>query len=212
AWVYVIKLKTVLYKAVREKIIPYNPAKYISVKFQEVEREYLTEEELRKLIKTPTKHTLYRNAFLFACFTGLRISDIKALTWGQIRNDKLYFRQKKTKGMEYLPLSPSAKKILEERNGISNHNPDDNVFDMEKKKTERIGAKLREWASDAGIEKYITFHTSRHTFATLSLSSEIDIYTVSKLLGHKSVKMTEIYAKIINKKADEAVSKLPNLL
>jgi integrase len=210
AWVYVIKLKTILYKAAREKIIPINPAKYVSVKFQEPQKEYLTEEELRRLVKTETKHTLYRNAFLFACFTGLRISDIKALTWGQIRNGKLFFRQKKTKGMEYLPLSDYAIKILKEMNSINHYNPDDKVFDIEKKKTERIGTKIREWASDAGIDKYITFHTARHTFATLSLSRGVDIYTVSKLLGHKSIKMTEIYANIINENADKAVKMLPN--
>jgi integrase len=211
AWMYIIKLKTVLYKAVREKIIPFNPAKYVSVKFEEVEKIYLTYDELKKLNETETKYTLYKNAFLFACYTGLRISDIKALTWGQIRDGKIFFRQKKTKGVEYLPLSETAKKILDRMQKEVPNDSDSKIFDLKNKKTERIGEKIREWAIEAKVNKYITFHTARHTFATLSLSYGVDLYTVSKLLGHKSIKMTEIYAKIINEKTDEAVSKLPSL-
>ena len=63
----------------------------------------------------------------------------------------------------------------------------------------------------SGIEKNISFHTSRHTFATLSLTYDVDIYTVSKLLGHSDVRITQIYAKLIDKKKEEAIDKLPTL-
>ena len=141
----------------------------------------------------------------------MRLSDIKALTWGQIRDGKVFFRQKKTKGIEYLPISPTAKNILNqiERNDINDL--DVKIFKLGKRTSERIGEKLRDWAKEAKVNKYITFHTARHTFATLSLNSGVDLYTVSKLLGHKSIKMTEIYAKVTNKKTDEAVTKLPAL-
>lgn len=211
AWMYIIKLKTVLYKAVREKIIPYNPAKYVKVKFQEVEKVYLTYDELKKLNETELKYSEIKNAFIFSCYTGIRLSDIKALTWGQIRDGKIFFRQKKTKGIEYLPISPTAKNILNQIERKDMNDLDEKVFKLGKRTSERIGEKLRDWAKEAKVNKFITFHTARHTFATLSLNSGVDLYTVSKLLGHKSIKMTEIYAKVTNKKADEAVTMLPTL-
>jgi integrase len=84
---------------------------------------------------------------------------------------------------------------------------DEKIFKLGKRTSERIGEKLRDWAKEAKVNKYITFHTARHTFATLSLNSGVDLYTVSKLLGHKSITMTEIYANIINEKADEKADK-----
>ena len=70
---------------------------------------------------------------------------------------------------------------------------------------------LRAWAREAGIDKHLTFHVSRHTFATLALTHDVDLYTVSKLLGHKDISTTQIYAKIIDKKKQEAVNRLPQI-
>ena len=208
-WVYITKLKTVLNKAVREKLLTSNPAKYVKVKNIEAEKTYLNYDELLKLNKTECENEELKKAFLFACYTGLRLSDIKALTLGQIRSNKLYFRQIKTKGVEYLPLSKTALALIEDL--VAERKPDERIFQIKLVRSETIGYNLRKWAKGAGINKYITFHTSRHTFATLSLTYGVDLYTVSKLLGHKSIKMTEIYAKIVNEKADEAVNKLPIL-
>ena len=69
-----------------------------------------------------------------------------------------------------------------------------------------INVCLKPWAVKAGITKHFTFHTARHTFATMMLTLGADLYTVSKLLGHTSVKMTQVYAKIVNKKKDDAVN------
>ena len=70
---------------------------------------------------------------------------------------------------------------------------------------------IKEWTKKAGIEKHVTFHTSRHTYATWMLSKGIDIYTVSKLLGHKNLRTTEVYAKIIDETKENAVNKLTEL-
>ncbi len=210
-WVTIIKLKTVLNKAVKEKIIPFNPAKYVSVKLEETEKIFLTFDELKRLNDIDYKNKEVKRAFLFACYSGLRLSDIKALTWKQIREGKLYFTQKKTRGVEYLPLSETAIKIL--YSGIDEDKIDKeaNVFKLPTNKSEKVGSHLRNWAKLAEIDKYITFHTARHTFATLSLTYGIDLFTVSKMLGHKNINTTQIYAKIVNEKVNEAVKKLPTL-
>ena len=84
------------------------------------------------------------------------------------------------------------------------------VFDLIPSEN-KINKHIKNWIQAAGINKHVTFHISRHNFATLLLSSDIDIYTVSKLLGHKDVKVTQIYAKLIDKKRDEAIEKLPKI-
>ena len=130
------------------------------------------------------------------------------LTWNQFRYDKqdgwsIHYIQKKTGKAEVLPISEQAIKVLgEQEEGdqlvIKNLNYGSNMND-----------KLREWVEDAGIDKYISFHCARHTFATLQLSMDTDIYTVSKMLGHKHIRTTEIYAKVIDKKKIDAVRRIP---
>ena len=211
-WVTILKLKTVLNKAVKEKIIPFNPAKYVKVKVEETEKVFLTFDELQKMYSIEYKKTELYRAFLFSCFTGLRLSDIKALTYGQIREEKIYFRQKKTKAIEYLPMNESAIKILNLfRNNNIEIDQEKNVFDFSGLYSHTIGDYLRRWAKLAEIDKHITFHTARHTFATLSLTYGVDLYTVSKMLGHKNINTTQVYAKIVNEKVNEAIKKLPIL-
>ena len=186
AWVYLLKLKTMLNKAVKEKLINTNPAKNTRIKLNEIQKVFLTEEEISTLINTESPDIEVKKAFLFACFTGLRISDITKLTWSQIENNKLYFRQTKTKGFEYLPLSDSALKFLYLNVDKEKVHPNEKIFKLGKKTT--VQNKLRTWVKKSKIPKYLTFHSARHTFATMSLNSGIDIYTVSKMLGHKSIK------------------------
>lgn len=209
-WVLLNRFKTILNLAVREKIIPFNPAKNVKVKIQETERVFLTFDELKKLNEAKCDNDILKKSFLFSCFTGLRLSDIRQLTWGQIREGKLYFRQKKTKGIEYLPLTKQALNILDEiqRNGEEVN--DKKVFDFSMLYSHKLGDKLRKWAKTVKIDKEITFHSGRHTFATLSLQYGVDLFTLSKLLGHKNIAHTQIYAKIVNETLNEAVNKLPN--
>lgn len=209
-WVTVLKLKTVLNLAVKEKIIPLNPAKFVKVKLEETEKIFLTVDELKKMYNTDYKEKDVKRAFLFACYTGLRLSDIKALTWKQIRESKLYFIQQKTKGVEYLPLSETASKILYD--GIEmDMNGDEKVFKFPTYKSEKLGSHLRNWAKLSKVDKYITFHSARHTFGTLLVTSGVEILAVKKLMGHKSINSTLVYAKIIDAKLNEAVNKLPTI-
>ena len=166
-------------------------------------RSYMTIEEVRALIATPIHNEKVKNAYLFSCFCGLRISDIIGLKWKDVFMDNGQYRlavaMQKTKEPIYLPLSNEALKWMPKRGDKS---ADEYVFKL----PSSINQILKPWAEAAGITKQFSFHTARHTFATMMLTLGADLYTVSKLLGHTSVRMTQVYAKIINKKKDDAVN------
>ncbi len=117
----------------------------------------------------------------------------------------LRFTQKKTKGVETLPISDQARELLGTKGEAETP-----IFDG-LKYNGGTSIKIQRWMLQAGITKQITFHCARHTFATLQLTMDTDIYTVSKLLGHKNLKTTQVYAKIIDKKKVEAVNRIPDL-
>lgn len=213
AHVYFTTFKTVLEKAVKERIINENPAKYTDkIKTNDVERVYLTHEQLTQLSRAKCPNDEVKKAFLFACYTGLRFSDLKKITWDKIQQEngrlKIQYRQKKTGGFEYFPLSPTAQKILNGKikTSINSNKP---IFKLSS--NAYYNYILKQWAKNAEIKKNISSHTARHTFATLALTNNVDLFTVAKLLGHKDIATTQIYAKIIDKKKDEAVDMLPAL-
>ncbi|MTI31270.1 site-specific integrase [Xanthovirga aplysinae] len=152
-----------------------------------------------------------RYGFLFACFTGLRYSDIFALKWSNIVNDEIILKPKKSKRVTgktiRVPLSEFAKTILED---IGKNEFHERIFFNIPKKTGTYLA-VRTWAKTAGINKSISFHTSRHTFATLGLTHNMDLYTMQDLLGHSTISMTQHYAKIVDQKRTEEIKKLPTL-
>ena len=193
--------------AVRAKRLLRNPfnemEKSEKPKMPESVRSYMTIEEVRSLIATPMQNEGVKSAYLFSCFCGLRISDIIGLQWKDVFIDNGQYRlavaMQKTKEPIYLPLSNEALKWMPER---GDKTADDHVFDL----PSGINQLIKPWAKAAGISKRFTFHTARHTFATMMLTLGADLYTVSKLLGHTSVKMTQVYAKIVNKKKDDAVN------
>ena len=203
-------LRNALNMAVREDVIADNPIMKLStqdkVKAPESQREFLTIEEVQKLEATDSPYPHIKQAFLFACYTGLRCSDVRSITWGKIVKDgekyRLHTVMFKTKRPFYIPLSKKAMQWMPERGDKTDN---DLIF-------ERIPVQvntklyLQPWLDKAGISKPITFHCSRHTFGTMMLTLGADIYTTSKLLGHTKVEVTQIYAKIINKKKDDAVS------
>jgi integrase len=201
--------KGALNHAVREKILPSNPAAHVKrMKGQDVEKSFLLIDEVKMLATAPCSNPAVKRAFLFSCYTGLRLSDVRALTWGKVKGLYLDFRQVKTRGMEHLPLNEQARMLLD-----AGHDPkilpldSTLVFDLPSNST--ISASIREWSKTAAIEKKVTYHTSRHTFATLLLTNGADIYTVSKLLGHKNIETTLVYAKIVDQKKNEAMAMLP---
>jgi integrase len=209
---YYTKVRTALKEAYRTRMIKENPALRVKgVKAAETHREYLTFEELQLLARTECDLPILKKAFLFSALTGLRWSDVAALRWGNIKYSEtdgwcLQYTQKKTKGAELLPVTEQAIKLLGDKG-----KPDEIIFeDLCYSAWNNI--KLREWMMAAGITKKISFHCARHSFATLQLSMNTDIYTVSKLLGHKHLKTTEIYAKVIDKKKIAAARSMPELV
>lgn len=201
---YFNKLRACINQAYEDRIIPVNPLRGIEgFKAAETERMYLTLDEVKKLDQTPCKYAYLKNAFLFSCLTGLRKSDIEKLTWGDVHQEgdrtRIFFKQKKTGGQEYLDLTHKAESYMGTRGKDS-----DKVFSGFKYGSWAL-LELRRWMLDAGITKDITFHCARHTFAVVLLEKGADIYTVSKLLGHKELATTQIYAKVMDKKKQEAV-------
>ena len=197
-----------LNEAVRQKKIAANPVLYLSredkkpIKAERSNRTFLTIEEVKQLATTDIKNESIKQAFLFACFTGLRISDIRNLTWGNIveRNGSFFvtITMQKTREPLTIKLNKQAAKWLPKKNATKE------VFDLPVYNA-IINDNLKRWAKKAGIEKSLCFHMSRHTFATMELTLGADLYVVSKLLGHNDVSVTQIYADIINKKREEAV-------
>ena len=207
---YFLKLKAALNQAVEDGIIPHSPA--MSVKpahVEDVHREYLTFDELQRLAKTECPYPVLKDAFLFSCLTGMRWSDINKLTWAEVQEfdggTRIVFRQKKTKGLEYLDITGQAVRYMGQRGKA-----DERVF-AGLKYSAWHKVDLREWCLKAGITKHITFHCGRHTFAVLQLSLGTEIYTVSKLLGHRELKTTQVYAQIMDAKKREAVNRIPEL-
>lgn len=205
----------VLKEAVKEGLIKNNPFDQVDkadkIKVNESTREYLTEDELKKLADTPAPSEETRRVYLFMCCCGLRISDIKALRWEDIERDgqrwRVKIRQQKTQEPLYLPLSEQARQYLPAQGEAS---PADNVF-SELPTEPAMNRQLKKWAAAAHINKTLTLHTARHTCATLLLSKGVDLYTVSKILGHAEIGTTQIYAKIIDKTKENAVDTLNNL-
>lgn len=205
---YFNKFRAALKQAVKDGILPANPSEGIEAfKQGEPEREFLTLEELQAIAREECEIPQLKTAFLFSCLTGLRWSDIQKLLWSEVQYSKemgyyIRFRQKKTKGAETLPISQQAFELLGER-----EDKDERVF-KGLKYSAWHNLKLQQWVMKGGISKTITFHCARHTYATLQLTMGTDIYTVSKLLGHRELKTTQIYAKIIDDKKKEAANRI----
>jgi integrase len=200
---YLTHFKTVLINAYRDEILTTDLSKKIKpIKGVESQRTYLTKQELQTLANTPFKQDEIRRACLFSALTGLRHSDIKKLIWSEVKDDKndprIEFRQKKTNEMSYLPISKQALKLCGKRQA-----PDTKVF-PNLLPTVHINVPIKAWIKKAEINKHITFHCFRHTYATLQLAGGTDIYTVSKTLGHTNVVTTQKYAKVIDETKQKA--------
>lgn len=209
--IYLNRLKTCLKRAYKEGYIIHDVTLGMNqIQPEETSRQYLTIEELKKLSATPCRFPVLRRAFLFSCLTGLRRSDVLALQWSNIfKNDKytrIIFTQVKTKKQEYLDINEEAADLLGEQGEPEGHP----FYDLGA--PNETNHRLREWCLMAGINKHLTFHSGRHTFATMLLTLGTDLYTVSKLLGHRNIKTTQVYAKIVDQKKQEAINNIPNIL
>lgn len=212
------RVMVALNKAEREGIIIKNPGKEIDNRLKphakESTRCYLTLKEVKKIIETPyTPDNDVKPAFLFCCFSGLRHSDLLKLTWGEVKQTadgqyQIETMMKKTKHNVAVPLSENALSFLPERGEAKDN---DRVFSKLPDQPGNADARLKTLIRHAGIDKKVSFHVGRHTFATLTLTYGADLYTVSKLLGHSNIRTTQIYAKIVDENKRKAVNLIPKL-
>jgi integrase len=231
---YLRNMSTALEDAVRQEIILVNPFRKIprheKIRHKQIFRSSFTLDELQLLVDTPCKmEPQFRQAYLFSCFTGLRWSDVNPLLWSEIIRKTIdgreewfmYFEQEKTEDIEYLPISGQAVAILKERELEQKENDEKGHYvfplaldDPDRKLSKRVNYYLKKWAKAAGVDpERMHFHSSRHTFATNVLENcpDGDLWTVSKLLGHKSIQSTQIYTHVRDGKKKAAVNALPML-
>ena len=211
ATTYLNKLHAILDHAKRLKLIKQNPMPSVKSLINSVKptpRRHLSREELMALSNADCPHDSTKLAFLFACQTGLRLSDIETLLWSDIHCDgntlKIIKIQVKTGNPVEVPLNSEAIRLLGERQ------KEGNVFPMKSRSV--IANDLKLWAESAAIGKHLTFHVSRHTFATQAIAAGVDIYTVSKLCGHSSVKTTQIYVHMMDRTLQKGVDLLAQSL
>lgn len=204
------KLCTVFNLAVKEGLLARNPSLNVErFKEPESDREFLSVEEMRHLAAVPAPSEVLGRAFFFSCLTGLRWSDIEKLTWhevGKVGNvTRIVFKQKKTRSREYLDVNDQAVTLMGERGEDGAR-----VFaGLGTIQQARIS--IAAWVKAAGINKHITFHCARHSFAIMMLDAGVDLYTLSKLMGHKSIESTQIYAKILDKHKQAAITRIPKI-
>jgi len=210
SFLYFKKIKEVLYKAANEGFIKAETVRQATnLQREKVERGYLVLKEIEKLVNTTSDRPEIKRAFLFSCFTGLRQSDVRKLKWKDISDNTIKIRMQKGDKPIAIPLSQTALNILRTDNVF--HLPETNIFNLHTDRT-TINRALARWFKSAGIDKRAFYHLSRHTNALLHLDGGTDIYTLSKLLGHTSLKTTEIYANITDEKKKKAVDSLPKIL
>lgn len=204
------KLCTVFNLAVKKGVLARNPSLNVErFKEPESDREFLSVDEMRRLAKFPAPSDVLGRAFFFSCLTGLRWSDVEKLAWHEVRRvgdvTRIVFRQKKTRSQEYLDINEQAALLMGERG-----EEDARVFEgLGTIQQARIG--IGAWVKAAGINKHITFHCARHSFAIMMLDSGVDLYTLSKLMGHKSIESTQVYARILDKHKQAAITLIPKL-
>lgn len=177
-------------------------AKVKGVPEEESRREYLTIEELNLLAATPCNYPMLKKAAFFSALTGLRHCDIRKMTWQELSKEgdhyRINFTQEKTGGVEYMPISEQAYLICGEP-----QEPDRLVFEGLQDPS-YINRPVKVWVEAAGIKKHITFHCFRHSFATNQLTEGTDLYIISKMMGHTDIRTTQIYAKVVDSKKEEA--------
>ena len=197
----------VLKKAFKQNIIATNLADDAEfIKEELTYREYLSEQELELLWNTECSFPKLKHMAILSALTGFRFVDVSSILWTNVCTDNhqgnyIKIREKKTGNLYNNPISDSVLNII-------NLQQKDHEFVFGEIDYCEITRPLKLWLQKSGIKKKISFHNFRHTFATLQLANGTDIYTVSKLLGHKNVSTTQIYTKILDKNKIEAVNRI----
>jgi site-specific recombinase XerD len=204
---YFARFKKMLKQALREKVIINNPAADVSIKREDsLIKDVLTIEEIGILAAKPISNMEIRNAFLFCCFTGLSWVDVKELKWRHIdlRNSILTKVRAKTGTETVVTLHNTALSLLPEPG-----NENELIYTL----PSHTGAlkALRNWLKSVDIQKHITWHCARHSFATNLIYYKTDVTIVSKLLGHSTLKYTQRYTHIAEDLKRKAVNNLPEI-
>lgn len=205
--IYLAALKSAFKTAVKRKVLNVNPFDYVDerISTEEVEKEYLTPDELKALeIATCPTDDIKRAFLLSACCCGLRFSDLRTLKYSDIKDGFLVKKMVKTRVTVSIPLTDRALRY------IGNGEPDELIFNL--KENNQVNRHVVRWMKNAGITKHITMHCARHSFAVNLITAGVDLYTVSKLLGHTDITTTQVYAKIVDSKKVSAVEMLNKFL
>lgn len=206
--IYFSRFKFMLNEAVKQNIISSNPANKIKTNLEDTNPDYLTQEEIIKLIKAPTKFLELKNAVLFSCFSGLRSSDIKKLEFTMIKDNILSIVQTKTKSLVRIPINNNMRIILDDQKSRHNTN---RVFHLKAPTT--VNYQLKILLQNAGIlteGRKLTFHSTRHTAGLIMYDNDVPLQVISKVMGHKSLTTTMIYQNIKDKQINEAMQSIPD--
>ncbi len=200
---FIQKFKSIIITAQKNGQLHNDPFANYKISLKKVDRGYLTKEELNKIMEKEIKNERLeriRDIFVFSCYTGLAYIDIKNLKKEHIiqgfdGNPWIMTKRQKTDVQTVVPLLDVAQEILKKYKGL----PKDVLLPVPT--NQKTNAYLKEIGDLCGINKNLTFHLARHTFATtITLSNGVPIETVSKMLGHTNIKTTQIYARITNEK------------
>jgi integrase/recombinase XerD len=224
-------IRKVFNDAIRSDVIgtDASPFRKYKMKLEKTQRHYLTESELNKIESCNIQKgglELYRDMFVFAAYTGgLRVSDILQLKWADFDGTHLSVVIKKTGAQVAIKVPNKGLEIIDKYRRV-NGNYDDFIFPMLRttinmndpvaldaaisSATSQINTNLKKLAKIAEVEKRLSFHVSRHTFAVMALRKGITIDKVSKLMAHAAIKETLVYAKIMNGELDKAMDKFNN--
>ncbi len=214
-------MKKITIRAIKSGWLKVDPLQDHKLSLKETDRPYLTELELHSIKDKHFKNLRLdqvKDIFLFSCYTGLAYADIKKLSRAEIERTPnglwwIKTRRQKTKQRSQLPLFATAKEIIDKYTDLSALSAEDTVLPVIS--NQKLNAYLKEIANIVGIEKNLTFHVARHTFATtVTLQNGISIEAVSRMMGHTNIQSTQHYARIVDKKiADEmmAMSERVNL-
>ncbi len=206
---YIKNLKRIIHFAMERDWLQNDPFRQFKANIEEVKRDYLTEEELSTLKNKDVKverYRLVRDIFLFSCWTGLAYIDVVNLTRDKIEkgiDSKLWiiFNRQKTNTTARIPLLPMALEIMEKYSGHPLVVNTDRVLPIYS--NQKMNSYLKDLAAICEVDKNLTFHLARHTFATTMLKNGASIESVSAMLGQKNIRTTQIYAKIVAQKISE---------
>ena len=212
-------LKRITSDCIKNGWLSKDPFVSISLTRKEVERPFLNEEELSKIYEFSSpfeRLNRVRDFFIFSCYTGLAYIDVKQLKGMEIEgSDEFGYwirtKRQKTGGRANIPLLPRAIEVLNKYCHLETHDPNKPVLPL--LTNQKTNAYLKEIADLCGIHKQLTFHIARHTFATtVTMMNGVPIESVSKMLGHKSIKTTQHYAKVVDQKVGEDMKRLAERL